>query len=128
MDASNDYISDKFKQNSITCYGRPKLTRLFTNIVGLLDAITEINANQCSTIISKGSRTKNVLQKLTRIFILLDNISRSFQSVYSKQFDLHNYVHKIDFFGNRLAFIVCMLEKQAQLLQRLEYFQIDLSF
>ncbi|EXX57182.1 hypothetical protein RirG_209540 [Rhizophagus irregularis DAOM 197198w] len=47
-----------------------------------------------------------------------------FQSVYSKQFDLHNYVIKIDFFGNELVLIVCMLEKQAQLLlQHLECFR-----
>ncbi|CAB4436469.1 unnamed protein product [Rhizophagus irregularis] len=51
-----------------------------------------------------------------------------FQSVFSKQFDLHNYIHKIDFFGDGLVLIICMLEKQAQLLQHLECFQIDLSF
>ncbi|CAB5211810.1 unnamed protein product [Rhizophagus irregularis] len=98
-------------------------------------AITEINANQCSTIISKGSRTKNVNVHLLRLYgnisrkytksifnkETLQEIHMSFQSVYSKQFDLHNYVHKIDFFGNRLALIVCMLEKQAQLLQLNSY-------
>ncbi|GBB98485.1 hypothetical protein RclHR1_03240010 [Rhizophagus clarus] len=51
-----------------------------------------------------------------------------FQSVYSKQFDLHNYVHKIDFFGDELVLVICILEKQAQLLQHLECFQINLSF
>ncbi|GBC31816.2 hypothetical protein RIR_jg35306.t1 [Rhizophagus irregularis DAOM 181602=DAOM 197198] len=60
--------------------------------------------------------TKSIFNKET-----LQEIHMSFQSVYSKQFDLHNYVHKIDFFGNRLAFIVCMLEKQAQLLQLNSY-------
>ncbi|CAB5373416.1 unnamed protein product [Rhizophagus irregularis] len=34
-------------------------------------AITEINANQCSTIISKGSRTKNVNVHLLRLYVLV---------------------------------------------------------
>ncbi|CAB4477639.1 unnamed protein product [Rhizophagus irregularis] len=67
----------------------------------------------------KSSRTKNVNVHLLRLYgnisrkytksifnkETLQEIHMSFQSVYSKQFDLHNYVHKIDFFGNRLALI-----------------------
>ncbi|CAB5125478.1 unnamed protein product [Rhizophagus irregularis] len=37
-----------------------------------------------------------------------------FQSVYSKQFDLHNYVIKIDFFGNELVLIIDLFFKRVK--------------
>ena len=37
-------------------------------------------------------------------------------------------INFLDFFGNGLILIVCMLEDQAKLLQQLECFQIDLLF
>ncbi|PKK79751.1 hypothetical protein RhiirC2_704768 [Rhizophagus irregularis] len=97
---------------------------------------TEINANQCSTIISKGSRTKNVNVHLLRLYVLVyisppplrKNFKDNLQVMIKEATEKDDVVTSQDFFGNRLALIVCMLEKQAQLLQRLEYFQIDLSF
>ena len=37
-------------------------------------------------------------------------------------------INFLDFFGNGLILIICMLKDQAKLLQQLECFQIDLSF